>query len=248
MIIPPTEPDCHVGSGPSPKATQYTQCTQLTQYSQKEDEDDTHNSDPSVLTGHTVLLECSAEIGNAIERTLPAEPGQYSRKIFDLARELRGIRALRGLDANDLESEVAKWYRLAAEIIEKDDLTTVFVDFRAAWNRVKHPVGDGPLDNIFADSQRAGPPVGCERFADGVRALAAFCRELQRRAGDNPFFLAGREAARLLNIHHVTAAKWLKHLENHKIIAVVTKGGRSRASEYRYIGELEMQPDEESPW
>ena len=39
--------------------------------------------------------------------------------------------------------------------------------------------------------------------------LVGICRELQRRAGDAPFFLGCRTAAELLGVEHNTAARWL---------------------------------------
>jgi hypothetical protein len=71
---------------------------------------------------------------------------------------------------------------------------------------------------------------------DGLRLLVALCRELQRLAGDNPFFLGCRDAGRLLGVSFQRAAKWIRRLSRDGIIIRVSKGTQAsgKASEYRF--------------
>ena len=73
--------------------------------------------------------------------------------------------------------------------------------------------------------------------------LIAMCRELQRLAGDGPFFLGCRTAGQLLSVGHDTAARWLKLLVLDEILKEVEKGGQPgtayKASRYRYLPLME---------
>lgn len=76
-----------------------------------------------------------------------------------------------------------------------------------------------------------------------IHRLIAMCRELQRLAGDGPFYLACRTAGRLLEVGHDTAARWLKLLVMDEILDEVEKGGQPgtayKASRYRYLPPME---------
>ena len=72
-----------------------------------------------------------------------------------------------------------------------------------------------------------------------MRQLVTLCRELQRHAGDGPFFLGCRTAGRLLDVDHATASRWLFLLKSEGVLLESEKGGkgrgRYRATRYRYV-------------
>ena len=72
-----------------------------------------------------------------------------------------------------------------------------------------------------------------------TKLLVGICRELQRRAGEQPFFLGCRTAAELLKVEHNTAARWLRLLVLDGIIQTAEPGTIKghRATSYRYMGE-----------
>jgi hypothetical protein len=60
-----------------------------------------------------------------------------------------------------------------------------------------------------------------------------------KSAGDGPFYLSARTAARLLAVDPSTAWRWLFLLEHDRILHVVTRGVRKerKASRFRYVAE-----------
>jgi hypothetical protein len=87
-------------------------------------------------------------------------------------------------------------------------------------------------------TQRREPlpvPEPAKRYEHpGVPLLAAVCRELQRTAGVEPFFLGCRTAAKLVGgVTHATAWRWLP--EHDGLIVVVEKADHvhRRATRYR---------------
>ncbi len=72
-----------------------------------------------------------------------------------------------------------------------------------------------------------------------MKILASLCRELQRAAGENSFFLSVRTAGKLLNVSAMQASRWLFLLENDGILKVTAKGGTAenprKAPRFRYV-------------
>jgi hypothetical protein len=60
---------------------------------------------------------------------------------------------------------------------------------------------------------------------------------LQHSAGTEPFFLACRTAGRLLKVEHVTVWRWLGLLVEDRVLELVEKGVRKKASRYHYVAE-----------
>ena len=73
-----------------------------------------------------------------------------------------------------------------------------------------------------------------------LRLLASLCKELQRSAGDGPFYLSCRTAGRLLSVTHLRAWRWMMLLESDKWIQTVEKGSQEkrRATRFRYMKPL----------
>lgn len=78
--------------------------------------------------------------------------------------------------------------------------------------------------------------------------MIALCRELQRMAGDHPFFLGCRDAARLVGFgnDHMTASRRLAMLCDDEVLELKEKGWQSpqggRSSRYRYLLPLKDSP------
>jgi hypothetical protein len=81
------------------------------------------------------------------------------------------------------------------------------------------------------------PPAAAAYHLEPLRLLVGLCRELQRLAGDRPFFLGCRDAGMLLGIPFQVAARYLRRLCADKIITRTSKGNgiTGKASEYRYL-------------
>ena len=96
------------------------------------------------------------------------------------------------------------------------------------------------MEPILERAKQNPLPLAAHNYeSPKLRLLVALCRELQREAGGEPFFLSCRAAAQFLDLgkDHPTAWKHLGRLIHDGIIEEVEHGtlaGR-RASTYRYV-------------
>jgi hypothetical protein len=84
------------------------------------------------------------------------------------------------------------------------------------------------------------PPMAVELYDEPpVLLLAGLCRELQRAAGDEPFYLDCRTAGRLCGVPRMTAWRLLAVVfVADGILEPGAKGSQAtrRANEYRFVG------------
>jgi Bifunctional DNA primase/polymerase, N-terminal len=171
-------------------------------------------------------------IEDAIDGTLPDGPGQRNRKIFDLARRLKGI----GLEVTTLKPLVIEWHRRALPVITTKDFGETWSDFQIAWQRVRKPFGT-TVDAAFAGARQAPRTLIDENTELGV--LATMCRILSEAARGESFFLSARTVKRLFGISRMSAWRWLESLQFYGFIVAVKKGtlrGR-QATVWRYTGK-----------
>ena len=117
-------------------------------------------------------------------------------------------------------------------------------DFLYAWPRVRSPMGSDYLAMIRERAFKAQPLELAQAWGlGGSGFLIQLCYELQKDAGDGPFFLSTRDAGRLMHIPHRTASRLLAALTHYSILEVVTKGaaGTRRATTFRFLGETETK-------
>jgi hypothetical protein len=88
------------------------------------------------------------------------------------------------------------------------------------------------------------PPAASAYHLPGLRLLVGLCAELQRLAGDRPFFLGCRDAGRLLGVPFQRAAKWIRRLCADGILIRKTRGAKitGEASTYRYVADRANTP------
>ncbi len=180
------------------------------------------------------------DIAGAIERTLPAEVGTRKRLLFHFARELWALYGTKDVPARQLKPHVSAWHRRALPNIRTKAFDESWTDFLYAWDSAKYPAGQEPISQMYEKALK----LPCPECALGydtpeLRNLVALCRELQREAGKDPFYLACRVAGRLIGVDRNTANHWLGlTLQADEVVALVRKGSRGRASEYRYLPDL----------
>ncbi len=179
-------------------------------------------------------------VQDSIVATLPEAEGQRSRRLFDLCRSLKAIPSLASAEPATLRPIVQEWHRRALPIIRTKPFSETWADFLSGWDKVKSAAGRGPVDDAFRRANDAEPPKKAARlYPDEPRVvlLAALCRELQRDAGENNFFLACRTAAQLLGVTHKQAWCWLRVLCADGILECTEVGTHPdhRASQYRYV-------------
>lgn len=186
------------------------------------------------------VSDCEGEndLENAILQTLPLRQGERARRLFDFARALKGMPQYADADGAALEPLVREWHRQAYPVIGTKPFEESLIDFLKAWSKVKYPAGAGPLDALLRKARRTAlPPCGQRYEQAEMQLLVKLLAEMQRVAGDKPFFLSCRSAAKVLGVSHDTTARWLFLLVTQGVLALVTKGERSRrrAAEYLYL-------------
>ena len=168
----------------------------------------------------------------AIEATLPDGPGQRNRKVFDLARRLKGIA---GLDTSPamLKAIITEWHRRALPVITTKDFAETWSDFQTAWLAVKTPHGT-TVQAAYQAARRA--PLQLDDNED-LGILAALCRNLSAAVGGKPFYLSCRMVEKLFGVSRMTAWRSLKALQFYGKIECVKKGTlkNHQATTWRFI-------------
>ncbi len=91
---------------------------------------------------------------------------------------------------------------------------------------------------IFERVKQAPMPAPATRYdASETRLLVALCCELQRVAGEKPFFLGCRTAGELIGVEYSTASRRFLLLRNDGLLEEIKKGVPGRASRYKYHGD-----------
>jgi len=179
-------------------------------------------------------------VERAVRESLPARAGRRNRQVFELARALKAIPWLADADPRDLEVVVREWHRQALPFIGTKPFEETWIDFLRGWPRIKYPKGSEPMAKVFAQALEANPPAVAERYEQPqLKLLVSLCRELQRGAGDGPFYLSVRTAAGLLGVDISTASRWLFVLSQDRILDIVSRGNQRerKASRYRYVAD-----------
>ena len=97
------------------------------------------------------------------------------------------------------------------------------------------------MAQMLAKTKDADAPIEAQQYEQAsLRLLVKLCRELQRAAGDGPFFLSCRKAGSLLDVPYTTASRWLFLLVTDDVLDVVFKGGpdTNKATRFRYLPPL----------
>jgi hypothetical protein len=106
---------------------------------------------------------------------------------------------------------------------------------------MKYTAGHGKIEAVFEVALKSQPPQKAVALyeEEPLRLLASLCRELQRQAGDEDFYLDCRMAGRLLGVPHNTAWRWLTILCADGLLRAGEKGSQAkrRASRFRYVGD-----------
>jgi len=185
----------------------------------------------------------SKRIDEALERCLPTGPGQRHACTFRLARAWKGIPEL-GKSLSEVKPHFRRWHERALSSIRTVSFDDCWWDFVESWEAVKQPEGTGIMTEIIERARAIDPPPVAEQYDSAeVRLLITVCLEMQREAGEQPFFLSSRSVASFCEITSRQASRWLRGLVRDGVLELVTKGdAKSRkASEYRYLGGGESE-------
>jgi hypothetical protein len=168
---------------------------------------------------------------DAIRATLPDGPGQRNRKVFELARRLKGI--IPDASVPERKAIVVEWHTQALPFIRTKDFSETWTDFQVAWVAVKVP--HGTAVRAAYEAARRAPEAPIDGSAD-LGVLAALCRNLS--AGGRPFFLSCRTVEELFGVSRMTAWRWLQALQFFGVIKCLNKGTLKdrQATAWHYLG------------
>lgn len=237
------------GSSSKNRETEVTERTEWSKTNHSVSQSPSVSSVLSVLSVHSVLSVFSVSnqdavtIVQAISATIPAARGQRHDCVFAFCRHLRGIPAIAEAAFGDLKPIVKLWHQQAYPVIGTKPFEATWGDFVTAYPSVRFPIGEGPLDIILTAADQSMTPACADEYEsrDMVR-LVKLCRELQRVAGDAPFFLSCRTAGKLLGIVHTSAWKLMRVLVVDRILQVEQRGTTAKAARYRYVAETVAEP------
>ncbi|NUQ60906.1 MAG: bifunctional DNA primase/polymerase [Pirellulales bacterium] len=186
------------------------------------------------------VLHASEAVRLAVRRCIPPGPNNRHKCLFRLARELKAVPEVAGLQAAALETVLKEWHCLSLPYIGTKDFATSWLEFCVAWERVRYPAGVSPVADAWEAAVAAGaPPEVASWDNPQLGLLAALCRELQRLQGDRPFYLDASTAGNLVGVDRTIAWRWLRGLASAGILELVRSGSRGRANEYRYLMPVE---------
>ncbi len=184
-----------------------------------------------------VSVSLSHKIEEAIALTLPTKTGVRNNRVFTFARALKAITELKDLDAAVHRDIVKQWHDRAKPVIGTQGFDETWADFCHAWPRVAYPLGTSPLESIMEILTGKCPPPETARYeTPGIKKLVALCAELQRRAGNNVFFLDCRTAGQCVGVDHNTANRWLNMLTTDKLLLKMEQGKPGHATRWRWCG------------
>jgi len=178
---------------------------------------------------------------------LDADPKQAKIRIgneavFRLCQGLKGV-AQDGTSAADMEPYFRLWIKTYRQDLPDDDFT-LWLQFTELWDggKIKFP----KRDTFNTALARASDPQGELRpelgnMPDEIKRLGAVCYELQKLAGDRPFFISGGQAGQIMGKSEDTGRLALKYLARKKIIELKQRGHSGRATEYQYIAANPLQ-------
>ena len=179
-------------------------------------------------------------VEQAVEMALPDKVHQNNDCLFTLARAVKTMEIESGqFTPTQLRDVFSQWYDQATQFLRPEQSRDEYmVQFLNAYASARVPFGEGVVSQAWkAAREKPLPPEAVELFEDATsRLVVALCRELQRIAGQEPFYLSARTLQRLLHQDgHATAARWLKSLCVLAILAVAEPATAVRATRYRYL-------------
>jgi len=190
----------------------------------------------------TQTVKVESEVEAAISATLPEELGTRNRRIFEFVRALKSLPQYADADPKELREIVKAWHKRALPNIRTKEFEETWIDFLKAWPRIKYVKGEEPMSKTFEKAIQLEPPkIAVEKYPDNskLKILVSLCRELQRAAGNGPFFLSVRTAGSLLKVSPMQVSRWFFLLQSDGILELVSKGGTAKtvrqASRYRYV-------------
>lgn len=153
-------------------------------------------------------------------------------KAFELTHDIR-------LPKDELPAAFNLWWNLAQpdmpQDTDRDECLFLFMD---AYDKAKTPLGSNVIENALARVDASDTPPEASRYGSPkIKRLVHLCRELQIIAGESPFFLSVRDAARVIGCKRPeSSAAFLNGLVRDGVLTLVSKGkaGGRKASRFKF--------------
>ncbi|HTY57578.1 MAG TPA: hypothetical protein VMF59_02130 [Bacteroidota bacterium] len=182
----------------------------------------------------------------AMAKALPLGPGENHHRLFLLARWVRSVEAHEGrlMPAEQYRNVFDQWFARNDFLRPDQTRDEYWLEFAGAYKDVRLPLGaGGPLEAAWRAALSSPPPGCASQFTDQkFILLVSWCRELQRLAGDKPFYLSCRTVQQRLGLPTPPrAGTILRGLVAREILDLVDKGTHrtGMASSYRYLPPLD---------
>ncbi|WP_228217574.1 hypothetical protein [Aromatoleum toluclasticum] len=187
------------------------------------------------MTQQSSSVSSVSSVGMVLRQHLPTAAGERNRQLFDLARHLKGL--MPDATKAELRAIVTDWHSLALPNIGTSDFTESWGDFTRGWESVRIPYGSVLNRVLEGIDMTESAPESLKLLGYGERALALcrICKELQRNAGEEPFFISSRQAGNLVGLHFTDAAATLSAFVADDVLQLVKRGSGKQASRYRYV-------------
>lgn len=178
-------------------------------------------------------------VEDAVNFALPSEKHTNHDRLFLLARAILTLEKQEGhpFSPDERRAIFDLWYDKAEPYLRKDQLKEAYmIEFLNAYKAAKFPFGVADRTAWNSAIRNPLPSDFLPHFADPeIRLVIAFCVELQRNAGDAPFFLSCRTVQKFLNHKtHTTAASWLRAFVVDGFLDEVEKGNATTGKASRY--------------
>lgn len=228
---------------PSVGETERTESTETPEKTERTDDtEDTEDTEDPEAIARGWSEETNKRIHDAVIRTLPPGFGQRNWHVFRLARALKAIPQVACLTTRNLRAlrlVVKDWHQRGRDRMLTKDFGVTWGDFAHAWPKVKYPEGDDVIGKARERAEGADPPAWTADYDPRQMLLASLCRELQRSAGAEPFFLSARVAGDQVGVDKDTANRWLRAFVADGALVEVLKGTRQsgKATRWRYVAK-----------
>lgn len=185
-----------------------------------------------------------AALPDAVQLSLAGGLSEDSLFIFARAIKAFEVTNQRRLSPNDLQRAFALWWSNAKSLLQADDDFDEWrFAFEDAWESAKHPLGANVLAEATRRADTQPPPPAASKYGNStkLKRLVAVCYQLQLLAGDGPFFLSVRDAAKIIGTTKLnTASAFLSGLVRDDVLKLESKGvpGGRRASRFRFTALL----------
>ena len=194
------------------------------------------------------------DVAQAVEATALTSPKTSRYRQFAFARRIKAIERCHEVKLTPRQHAAIyeRWHKRNRAFLTLG--RDYFAEYLARFSSVRFPEGE-KLKVAYQRALTATPTsrVLCYPI-EVAHVLANLCRELQLVAGDKPFFLSCRSAAKLMDVHYTTVSQWLRAFQTLGILKLVERGKlgsskekgvqdptadkhENRASRYRYIAD-----------